>query len=246
VDPEVEPSSQEWQIGDVCDAALQTLINDRCRGAYLHDMRGGLQAIYSSFELLARCAKKGAVSGALIDNASALAKRAMASHERILLGTVNQLTVPEDESIVINVLQLLEEAQRFLRNDASSRNIHVSVTGSIDVHVSAPLNKLRTLLLGLLTLHIDTLPAGAELPIEVSRVGEEACLSFPGAASFGEIRSAEALFCEQAKLVQSRDLILGGAQHWLQKHAGRMLVHSGASLRNDLQIYFPLCEGVSE
>ena len=46
----------ELQAGDVLDAAVQTLINERCRRAYMHDMRGGLQAIYSSLELLARSA----------------------------------------------------------------------------------------------------------------------------------------------------------------------------------------------
>jgi len=38
----------ELQAGDVLDAAVQTLIDERCRRAYMHDMRGGLQAIYTS------------------------------------------------------------------------------------------------------------------------------------------------------------------------------------------------------
>jgi len=57
----------ELQAGDVLDAAVQTLINERCRRAYMHDMRGGLQAIYSSLELLARSAKHAAQNPALID-----------------------------------------------------------------------------------------------------------------------------------------------------------------------------------
>jgi hypothetical protein len=118
VNSQVESTAKEWQIGDVFDAALQALVNDRCRSAYVHDMRGGLQAVYSSFELLVRSAKQGSVSETLIDNAFALAKRAIASNERIMLEIVNQLTVSEDEPVVIDVVNLIEEVQRFSRNDA--------------------------------------------------------------------------------------------------------------------------------
>ncbi len=110
----VDSKTQGWQIDDVFDAALLTLINDRCRHAYVHDIRGRLQAVYSSFELLAKFARQGAVNGTLIDNASALAKRALASHERVVLEIVNQLTVPEDEPVVVNVANLIDEIQRFL------------------------------------------------------------------------------------------------------------------------------------
>ncbi len=81
---------------------------------------------------------------------------------------------------------------------------------------------------------------GAELKIDVSRAREEACVSFSSELSFGEICSAEALLRDESRLVQPRDLILGGAQHWLQKHGGRLVAHPGAGLHNDLRIYYPL------
>jgi hypothetical protein len=115
--------------------------------------------------LLARSAKQGAASGTLIDNASTLVKRAMANHEHLIFEIVNQLTVPEDEPALVNVTNLIHDVLRFLRNEASSRDICISVTGGKDIQVSATL-KLRTLLLGLLTLCIDGLPAGAELRIK--------------------------------------------------------------------------------
>jgi signal transduction histidine kinase len=236
----VESKAQGWQIDDVFDAALLTLINDRCRRAYVHDIRGRLQAVYSSFELLARSARQGAVNGTLIDNASALAKRALASHERVMLEIVNQLTVPEDEPVVVNVANLIDEIQQFLRNDAASRDIRISVSGDKNVRVSAALNKLRTLLLALLALSIDALPAGAELQIDISRVREDACMELRSELSFGEIRSAAALLRDQAGVVQPRDLILVSAQHWLQKHGGGIVVDRGATLHNVLRIYHPL------
>lgn len=237
---QVEAATKGWEIGDVFDAALQTLINDRCRQTYIHEMRGGLQAIHSSFELLVRSAKQGGVSGALIEHTSALAKRAMASHERVMLEIIDQLTVAEGESAVFDVVKLIDEVRRFLRHDASSRSVGISVAGDKSLKVSAVLSKLRTLLLGLLTYGIDTLPVGAELKIDVSHAREDACVSFSGELSFGEICSAAALLRDESRLVQPRDLILGGAQHWLQKHGGRVAVHPGAGLHNDLRIYYPL------
>jgi signal transduction histidine kinase len=236
----VDPKTQGWQIDDVFDAAVLTLINDRCRHAYVHDIRGRLQAVYSSFELLARSARQGTVNGTLIDNASALAKRALASHERVVLEIVNQLTVPEDEPVVVNVANLIEEIQHFMRNDAASRDVRISVGGDKNVQVSAALNKLRTLLLALLALCIDALPAGAELHIDISRVRQDACVELRSELSFGEIRSAAALLREQAGVIQPRDLILVSAQHWLQKHGGGIVVDRGAALHNVLRIYHPL------
>ncbi len=233
-------STQGWQIDDVFDAALQTLINDRCRHAYVHDIRGRLQAVYSSVELLARSAKQGAVNGTLIDNASALAKRALANHERDVLEVVNQLTVSEDKPVVINVANLIDDVLRFLRNDAASRDIRIFVGGGKDVQVSAPHNELRTLLLALLALSIDALPAGAELHIGISREREDACVELRSELSFGEIRSAEALLRAGSSVVRPRDLILVSARHWLQKHAGRIVVDPGAGLHKALRIYYPL------
>jgi hypothetical protein len=240
VNPQVETATKGWEIGDVCDAALQTLINDRCRQTYIHEMRGGLQAIHSSFELLIRSAKQGGVSGALIEHASALAKRAMANHERVMLEIIDDLTVPGGESAVFNVVNLIDELKRFLRHDASSRNVRISVAGDKSVQVSAVINKLRTLLLGLVTYGIDTLPAGAELKIDVSGAHEEACVSFSGELSFGEIAGVEALLRGGSRLVEPRDLILGRAQHWLQKGGGRLVVHPGSGRHDELRIYHPL------
>jgi signal transduction histidine kinase len=228
-------------MGDLLDGACQTLINERCRPAYVHDLRGGLQAVYSSFELLARAAQQGAVNATLIEKASALAKRAMASHERVMLQIIDRLTVSEDAPEVVNVANLIEEVQKFLRNDASSRDIRISVTGDKDVQVSAPLNKLRSLMLGLVTLSIDASPAGAELQIDVSRVREEACVSLSGELSVGDVPSAEALLRDAQILVEPRDLILGAARRWLEKCRGRIVVNPGASLHNALQVYHPLC-----
>src|ERR1700692_3596199 len=125
----------ELQAGDVLDAAVQTLINERCRRAYMHDMRGGLQAIYSSLELLARLAKLSAQNAALIDGAPSIAKRAMANYEQSRPTIVNQVTGPDDSPVVLNLSTLVKQAQQFLRNDALGREITLSVSGPDDLRV---------------------------------------------------------------------------------------------------------------
>src|ERR1700737_4025348 len=159
-----------WQAGDVLDAAVQTLINERCHRAYIHDMRGGLQAVYSSVEVLARSAKHGAPNTALIDNASSISKRAMANHEQALVDIVNQVAGPDDAPTVLNLASLVEQAQQFLRNDALSKGIKLGLSGCEDVQLFSQRNRLRSLILGLLALSIDDLPAGAELHVELRRV----------------------------------------------------------------------------
>jgi hypothetical protein len=73
-----EAQMTTWQVDDVLDGAVQTLINERCRRAYIHDMRGSLQAIYTSFEVLARSAKNELQNNpTLIEKASSMAKRAV-------------------------------------------------------------------------------------------------------------------------------------------------------------------------
>src|ERR1700686_1464743 len=98
-----------WRAGEILDAAVQTLINERCHRAYVHDMRGGLQAVYSSLEVLARSAKNGTPNTVLIENASSIAKRAMANHERALVDIVNQVTGPDEAPTVVNLANMVKQ-----------------------------------------------------------------------------------------------------------------------------------------
>ncbi len=50
-------------------------------------------------------------AGRCIEHAAALAKRAMASQERIMLEIIEQLTVSQVEPAIVNVINLLEEVQ---------------------------------------------------------------------------------------------------------------------------------------
>jgi hypothetical protein len=230
-----------WQAGDVLDAAVQTLINERCHRAYVHDMRGGLQAVYSSLEVLARSAKNGTPNTVLIENASSIAKRAMANHEQALVDIVNQVTGPDDVPTVVNLASLVKQAQQFLRNDALSKGIRLGLSGCEDVQVFSPRNKLRSLILGLLALGIDGLSAEAELHVELRRVEGYALLELRSDLTYNDIREAEDLLCHDPVDLCPQELVLGFARRWIMANGGRVEIHSPVGAQQSgLRIYYPL------
>jgi hypothetical protein len=231
-----------WQAGDVLDAAVQTLINERCHRAYIHDMRGGLQAVYSSLEVLARSAKHGTPNTLLIDNASSIAKRAMANHEQALVDIVNQVTGPDDAPAVVNLASLVKQAQQFLRNDALSKGIKLGLSGCEDLLVFSQRNKLRSLILGLFALGIDGLPTGAELRVDLHRVDGYALLELRSDLAYDDIREAEELLCHEPVDLRPQELVLGFARRWITANGGRVEIHGpvGTQQQTGLRIYYPL------
>jgi hypothetical protein len=231
-------------VDDVLDAAVQTFINDRCRRAYIHDMRGGLQAIYTSFEVLARSAKNGSQNAAFIDNASSMAKRAVAHHEQALVDIVNQVTGPEGAAEVVDLGRLVQEARQFLRNDALSRGIELRSSGQENVLVLTQKNKLRSLILGLLAVGIDALPVGADLHIELSLEESFALLELRSEATYGAIRGPEELLCHEPVDLRPQELVLGFARRWIMARGGRMEIHSPIDAQTGLRLYYPLAAAV--
>jgi signal transduction histidine kinase len=228
------------QVGDVLDAAVQTLINERCRRAYMHDMRGGLQAIYTSVEALARSAKHGTQNAALVDNASSIAKRAMQHHEQLLVEIVNQVTGPVDAPGVVNLASLVKQAQQFLRNEALGKGITLRLSGSEDLLVFSRRNKLRSLILGLLALGIDALPMGADLHVELSRAESYALLALRSELTYTTIREAEDLLCHEPVDLRPQELVLGFTRQWVVANGGRVEIHSPGDAQSGLRIYYPL------
>jgi len=230
----------DLQAGDVLDAAVQTLINERCRRAYMHDMRGGLQAIYSSLDLLARSAKLAAQNPALIDGAASIAKRAMANYEQSMVTIVNQVTGPDDSPVVLNLSSLVKQAQQFLRNDARGKEITLSVSGPDDLPVRSEPNKLRSLILGLLALSIDASPKGADLRVELSCAEGFAVLELRSHLTYGAIRGAEDLLCREPVNLKPQELVMGFARRWITANGGRVEIPSASGAQPGLRLYYPL------
>jgi signal transduction histidine kinase len=232
----------ELQAGDVLDAAVQTLINERCRRAYMHDMRGGLQAIYTSLELLARSAKHAAQNPALIDGAATIAKRAMANYEQSMVAIVNQVTGPGEAPVVLNLSTLVQQAQQFLRNDALGKEITLGLSGRDDLQVLSEPNKLRSLILGLLALSIDASPAGADLHVELSRSDGFAVVELRSHLTCDAIREAQDLLCREPVNLKPQDLVLGYASRWIMANGGRVEIPCASGTPAGLRLYYPLAE----
>jgi len=107
----------------VLDAAAYALIGERCQQAYIHDIRGGLQAINSAVELLARSVKSPAQNGALLEKASALAHRAMATHEQTVIDIVQGMAPIDEPACTVDLGEVVHEVLHFLRNDAFAKSI---------------------------------------------------------------------------------------------------------------------------
>jgi hypothetical protein len=236
----------DLQAGDVLDAAVQTLINERCRRAYMHDMRGGLQAIYSSLELLTRSAKHGVQNPALIDGAASMAKRAMANYEQSMIAIVNQVTGPGDPPMVLNLSTLVQHAQQFLRNDALAKQIALGLSGRNDLLVFSEPNKLRSVILGLLALGIDASPTEGELHVELSSAETFAVLELRSQITYDAIRDTQDLPCCERMSLTPQELVLGFARRWLTANGGRMEVPCAGDGRAGLRLLYPRAATVKE
>jgi transporter family protein len=228
----------------VCDedqlleAAVNTVVNARCRRAYLHDLRGGLQAISGAFELLARLARTGKSDPALVDRASAIARSALANHEGAVVEMLKEVVSDEEPLGAVDFGELIDETLQFLRNDIARKQIRLSVNRCDTLEVLTQKHKLRLLLLGLLTLRIDECPPGAELIVTVVRaenLAVVAVISAPGP-------QPDASHIEQSpEPIYPGRMVLEWASKWLSRHGGRVepmrADHSG---RGESRIYYPL------
>jgi hypothetical protein len=222
----------------VLEAAVNTFVNGRCRRAYLHDLRGGLQAISGAFELLARLARTGKSDPLLVDRASAIARSALANHETAIEEMLKQVVPSEELVSAVDFGELIDETLQFLRNDIACRQIRLSVDRCDELEVLAPKQELRLLLLGLLTLHIDDCPADAELNVRLERAENLAVFAVSSVAglhpdSSDAQRSREPIYPGQ--------VVLEGASTWLSRHGGRMeLVGTEHSARSEWRVYYPM------
>jgi K+-sensing histidine kinase KdpD len=221
------------EVDRMLDAAAHRLIIERCRRAYLHDMRGGLQAIAGAFELLTRLAKSGESNPTMVEKASAIARRALANHEHAMLEMVEQITCEKNDSTeAIDLGELINDIIRFLRNDIASKQIGASVSHSGHLIVQAQKHRLRLVLLGLIAQRIDDCPAGAEMRIRLDRSNGNAAL---------ELRCALAPDSrDEHPALEPHDLVLDMARQWLTTHGGRMELRGDMPGQADLKIFYPL------
>jgi len=220
------------RVDELLGPAAHTIIIERCQRAYLHDIRGGLQAITGAFELLARLAKSGENDPAVVERAATIAKRALVNHESAIFEMVHEITSEDDGAAPTDLGELLEDIVGFLRNDFTCKQVELIFSRPRDLIVRVQKRRLRLILLGLIAQRIDDCPGGTSLVMRLDRSDGRALL---------ELRSALVHPMSQAdEPLKPRELVLDMARQWLFANGGSLEVRSDDSGQSELKIAYPL------
>lgn len=147
--------------------ALLAYLNRRCRRAYAHDLRNGLQGIFGGVDALTRAARATADKplSVPLEQVTKFVQQAIGNHERGLEEVLDSLAPEPQQATVVSCRELLIELARFLTNDAARNRVRVRQDFHDDLKVTAPASRLRLIVLGLLTDSIDAQPTGGEIRI---------------------------------------------------------------------------------
>lgn len=236
----------ESETPDLFEAAARATINERCASAYLHDVRGSMQALFSAVELLGRSALSGGVNVVRAEKACELARRAISHHEKATLDVLQLLTLQHAQATEVDVGLLIKEVVHFLRNEAASRSVVVKLSNAAQLRVVAERAKLQTLLVGLITAAIDETPSGEALPISVERYAGEAIITIGCNAEYGHAPGDDRwpnrlsdVFGPPELTLDSRELTIGFARRYLSANQGRLEIDAGAQPRGAMRLHYP-------
>lgn len=163
LEPDNAVNSDDWPW--LMEDALRGYLCRRCKRAYAHDMRNGLQGIQAGLDALARAARPNKPSTVPLEQLSQFVQQAIVNHERGL-ERVLESVAPEDYTRApVRVRELLSDLVRFLTTDAARNRVRIKVDLGDDIVALVAHSKLRLILLGVLTQGIDALAKGGEIAI---------------------------------------------------------------------------------
>lgn len=145
--------------------ALRAYLNRRCRRAYAHDLRNGLQGVFGGVDALIRTARSTKPIAIPLEQLTQFVRQAIANHERGLERVLENMA-PENLTVgPVAIRELLLDLIRFLTNDAARNNVRIR----LDIHdnfvIQAAVERLRLIAVGLLVETIDALPTGGEIRV---------------------------------------------------------------------------------
>jgi len=229
-------------LDQVLRLTLQGMLAEQFRATHLHDMRGGLQAIRNSLELMTRASKASGDGTAAVDRATELAKRALAGHERTLETVLDHLVLIDEEPTSVDVAALLAEVLAFLQNAIVSKGLSPAVPQTGRIRAIGEPRKLRLCMLALISNAIDYLPAGSALNVGLYSDTEEFFLEIPG----GQLYETVNLSDEATSLpgtIEQRELSLRVCRQIVSAQGGRIVFRSDESTDGILQICHPVQNG---
>ena len=234
---------KQFELPELYATAAQATINSRCGPGFLHDARGSLQALLSAFELLGRSAKLGG-DAVRVAKACDLARRAIISHEKSTMETLELLTLQQTEAVAVDVGLLVQEVVHFLRNEAATKEVTVKVSNVLELNVSTERGKLKTLLIGLLTVALDRTSAGSALHVTVGRHEGDALVSIASATGYGSMLMPDEIIIQPVSHLSSEELTMSFARHFLTTHGGRLELTADEVPYGALTLYYPTLQPV--
>lgn len=228
------------KLSDLYEVAARAAINERCATAYMHDVRGSMQALFSAFELLGRSARKGTTDLDRVEKACALARRAINFHEKSTLEAIHILTLQDVECVEVDAAALVNDVAHFLRNEAANKEVTVSLSGAVVRPIVAERARLQTLLLGLVADAIDATPCGMELPIAVDSESTFAVISIGSNAGYTLDKKTQFLGGAPDQVLLPHELTLHFARQFLSNNGGRLEIDAAKAPQGSLRLYYPM------
>jgi signal transduction histidine kinase len=145
--------------------ALRAYLNRRCRRAYAHDLRNGLQGIFGGVDALTRAARSTKPLSVPLDQVTQFVQQAISNHERGLERVLESIAPEQQTPAIVSLRELLTEQVRFMTNDTARNNVRVRLDFDDDLKVSALHARLQLIVLALLTESIDAMPGGGVLRV---------------------------------------------------------------------------------
>jgi hypothetical protein len=225
-------------LPEVLASALQGIVTRRLQHAYLHDVRGGLQALHSALELLSRYAALGPGSPQA-EKAVALAKRTVANHEASIFDLVRHLAFAGDESVATNVGEIVRDATRILRNEAAHKSIRFELQCAPDAIIVTQPGKCRLFVLGLLIGLMDELESGSALHAEVRDSDGRVLVQLKSQANVVSVSSLQSVWLKTLpEGVSQLELALAAAGDWIVTNGGTLEVSHNAKF-SVVQLSYP-------
>jgi len=207
---------------DLLEAATYALVGARCRRTHLHDLRGDLQALNSSVELLVRAAKAAGENTPLAEKAGALARKTLLSHEKTMVELI-ELSAPGDEAATpVDVGELIGEVTSFLRNDALRSSVAVRVKAAAGVSIVTHRRLCKTIFVGLCAMTIDAMPEGGCIDITVGRSESLASIELKAGTPLPPIPDAFELGACGPAAYSPFELLAMLARRWILESGGRL------------------------
>jgi signal transduction histidine kinase len=145
--------------------ALRGYLSRRCKRAYAHDMRNGLQGIQAGLDALARAARPNKPSAVPLEQLTQFVQQAITNHERGLERVLESVAPEELDPAPIKVRELLADLVRLLTTDAARNRVRIKVDMGDDIVADIAPARLRLIFLGVLTNGIDALTSGGDIAI---------------------------------------------------------------------------------